>query len=444
MTDDQTPRYSIIFDGELASGSSRKAVLDNLTRLTNLSADELLDSLFSVRPVVVTQTSDAQLAKKYEQQFRQAGLTVTSQPYESSHDDIVNADLNFGHYAPLEKQLSEPNFIVETNKAAVLSESTIQKQTGKYRVTFNGQVLNGYTRDQVVENISSLTNSSQQDVLDHIFSAIPVIICQTDDIDLAHVYHQGFEQAGLKVYLSTGELVPNSEIDARSYLFIRDDKPAVLPKKKVQRFTYALYGLTGLAFVCWVLIYLVIDSYLKNDVEPVIQVQLIAQPVIKKIEPKKAPKKVEPAKKPVAAKKKPVPEKTPKPAKAQQKEVKAAPPPEPEKIAVKEPEKPKKKKKNKQLQNLEGKYNLQLLTWFAQFQQQNPLQSKYVEGEITLRITISRDGEIKNIKVLKSTSEELQRIVVMKFRKAKDIPGVPKQITGSEYSFDLPLRYSFK
>lgn len=443
MTDDQTPRYSIIFDGELVSGTSRKAVLENLIRLTNLSADELLDSLFSVRPVVVTQTNDAQLAEKYERQFHLAGLVVSAQPYKSSHDDIVNADLNFGHYAPLEKQLSEPNFIVETNEATA-SESIIQKPTGKYRVTFNGQLLKGYSRDQVIENISSLTNSSQQEVLDHIFSAIPVIICQTDDMDLAHAYHQGFDEAGLKVYLSTDELVPSSEIDARSYLLIRDDKPAVSPEKKVQRFTYTLYGLAGLAFVCWVLIYLVIDSYLKNDVEPTIQVQLIAQPVIKKVEPKKAQKKVEPAKKPAAAKKKPAPEKTPQPAKVQQKEVKAVPPPEPEKIAAKEPEKPKKKKKSKKLQKLEGKYNLQLLTWFAQFQQQNPLQSKYVEGEITLRITISRDGEIKNIKVLKSTSEELQRIVVMKFRKAKSIPGVPKQITGKEYSFDLPLRYSFK
>ena len=444
MTDGQTPRFSIIFDGELVSGATRKVVLDNLVHLTNLSEEELQDSLFSVKPVVVTQTNDEQLAKQYQQQFRQAGLEVSSLPYDPSHDEIVNAELRFGHYAPLERQLSEPNFIVETKEVTALPKSTIQQPTGQYRVTFNGQVLNGYSKKQVVENISSLTNSSQQEVLDHIFSAIPVIICQTDEMDLAHAYHQGFEEAGLKVYLSTDELMPNSEIEPRSYLLIRDDKPAVLPDKKIQHFTYALYGLVALAFVGWVLIYLIIDSYLKTEEEPAIQVQLIAQPVIETIEPKKAQKKVEPVKTQVATNKKTVPEKKSQPAKIEQKEVKPAAPPEPKKVESKQPEQPKKKEKSKKLQKLEGEYTLQLLNWFAQFQQQNPLQSKYVEGEITLRITLSRNGEIKNIKVLKSTSEELQRIVVMKFRAAKDIPGVPKQITGSEYSFDLPMRYRFK
>lgn len=78
------------------------------------------------------------------------------------------------------------------------------------------------------------------------------------------------------------------------------------------------------------------------------------------------------------------------------------------------------------------------------FQQQNQLENKYAEGEITLRLTISRDGEVKKIEVLKSSSEELQRAVVMPLRKARTVTGIPMKITGSEYSFDLPLRYRFK
>lgn len=449
MTTDKAPRYSVIFDGELIAGASRKAVLDNLVHLTNLSAEELRDRVFSVKPVVLAQTGDRLLAEQYELKFRQAGLSVSSAPYDTSHDDIVNAELSFGHYAPLESQESAPNFILNSTETA----TEIHQPNGRYRVVFSGQLLNGYSREAVVPNLCSLTNSSMQQVLDNIFSAIPVVLCQTDDMELARAYHQGFESAGLKVQLTLGALQPNADIGARSELFIRDDKPTPLPEKKIQRFTYALYCLAGLAFLCWLLIYLIFDSYLKSDPQQVYQVALVPA---RSIEAKPAPvEKTKPAeaKKPSpskpAAKKAAKPEKKPvEKAQAKQKlpakkEKPATPSNEPKAPATPEAKK-NQEKVNKQQQQLSNEYHLQLLNWFAQFQQQNPLPSRYVEGEITLRLTIDRNGEIKNIKVLKSTSEELQRIVVMQLRKAGHIPGMPAQIDGKEYSFDLPLRYRFR
>jgi len=442
MTEQQTPRYSIIFDGELVEGVSRETALDKLAHFTNLSEEELLDRLFSVKPVIAAQADNYQLADQFRDQFRRAGLKVSTQAYDQSHDDIVNADLSFGHYAPLQNHYSEPNFLLNTPASASLRTSDIHQKNGKYRVNFNGLLLNGHDKEQVMDNLCSLTNSSRQDVRENIFSAVPVIICQTNDIELAQVYHQGFEKSGLKVYLSIDVLLANPEIAPRSYLLIRDDKPTQLPEKKVQRFTYTLYGLAGLAFVCWVLIFMIIDSYLTKDVEQSIQVQLVQYKAVEKVVAKKpAP---QPVKKTKVVEKKPVPKEAANPVKEQKKEAKPPAQPEKQPVAVHEEKKPVKKKEDKQQQKLKGEYNLQLLNWFSQFQQQNQLESKYAEGEITLRLTISRDGEVKNIEVLKSTSEELQRAVVMKLRKARTVPGIPMEITGSEYSFELPLRYRFK
>jgi len=434
MTDNQAPRYSIIFHGELVEGVSRETALYKLAHLTNLSEVELLDSLFSVKPVIAAQTDDDQLANQFREQFRQAGLEVSTIAYDQSHDDIVNADLNFGHYAPLEKQYSEPNFLLDTPATASLQASDIHQPKGKYWVTFNGLLLDGNNKTEVINNLCSLTNSSQQDVLENIFSAVPVIICQTGNIELAQAYHQGFKQTGLEVQLSSDERLSNPEIAARSYLFIRDDKPSPLPEKKVQRFTYTLYGLSVLACLCWVFLYMVIDSYLKNEVEQSILVELVEYKAVEKVvATKPVPQAV---KKTKIVEKKTAQKKVVKPVKKQKKNAK---PP----IQPKKQEKVVKKKETKKQQKLRGEYNLQLLNWFAQFQQLNQLESKYAEGEITLRLTISRDGEVKNIEVLKSTSEELQRIVVMQLRKTKAVPGIPMKITGTEYSFDLPLRYRF-
>lgn len=442
MTDDKTPRYSIIFNGELVEGVSREAALGKLVQLTNLSEEELLDCLFSVKPVIATQTNDYQLASQFREQFHHAGLIVSTQAYHQSHDDIVNAELSFGHYAPLKTQHTEANFIIDTPASSAIQKSDIHQQSGQYLVSFNGSLLSGYDRKQVMANLCSLTKSSESDVIENIFSAIPVIICQTDDRELAQSYQQAFEQSGLEVKILSNKRLSNPEIAARSYLLIRDDKPATMPKKKVQRFTYALYGLAALACLAWGAIYMVIDSYLKEQVAQSIQVQMVKyKPVEKVAEPSPAPtpvKKINAVKMP-----QPVKKKVTEPVKEQKKEVKPPSPPEEKVVPAKVPEKVVEKKESKEQQQLKGEYNLKLLNWFAQFQQLNQLESIYAEGEITLRLTISRNGEIKKIDVLKSTSEELQRIVVMQLRKAKTVPGIPIKITGSEYAFDLPLRYRF-
>jgi len=444
MTDAHAPRYSIIFDGKLVAGVSRQTALDNLVHLTNQSEEELLDSLFSVKPVIAAQADNYHLADQFKDKFRHAGLIVHTEAYNTSHDDIVNADLSFGHYAPLKTQHQQPNFIVNTQAKETWQDSDIHQAKGKYVVTFNGQLKKGFNRKQVLANLCSLTNRTEQDVLENVFSTVPVILCQTNNPELASSYHEGFEQAGLVVSQSSNQQIedPEAEADARSHLLIRDDKPSPRPVKKVQRFTYALYALAIFSCVSWIAIYQLIDNYLKKDVAKSIQVELVQykpvekkpppEPIKKQIVTKPTPVKTKPVEKKVVKKQPPKPvEPPPKP---------AQPPVEPVK---KEQPKPVKKQESKEQQKLKGEYNLQLLTWFAQFQQVNQLESKYAEGEITLRLTIARNGEIKHIEVVKSSSEELQRIVVMQLRKAKTVPGIPVKITGEEYNFDLPLRYRF-
>jgi len=434
MTDMQAPRYSIIFNGDLLDTISRASALEALSELTNTSAEELLDSLFSVKPVIITQTHDQQLAQQYERQFRAAGLKVTVEPYDKFHDEIINAELSFGHYAPLETLLTSPNFVIDTFKETLSASGNQQQKNGKYRVIFHGQMVVGYDQRQVVENLCFLTNSSRQQVLENVFSAVPVIICQTDDIELAHVYQQSFEQAGLKIQLSLAVALPNLEIEARSRLLIRDDEPVPLPEKKVQRFTYTLYGLAGLALVLWVLITVIFDSFFDSANEQVLQVSLAPYLPVATV-PTPAPEEL------------PLPEEVPLPplpevsAAKPQPRIEPASKPAAQSDVAPQPAPAAAATDNQSPQSISDDYYAQLLNWFAQYQQSQPLQSRFLEGEITLRVTILRSGKIKKVQVLSSSSEQLRRIIVLQVRAAAPIPAMPSGISGSKYTFDMPLRY---
>jgi len=447
MTDMQAPRYSIIFNGDLLDTISRASALEALSELTNTSPEELLDSLFSVKPVIITQTHDQQLAQQYERQFRAAGLKVVVEPYDKFHDEIINAELSFGHYAPLETLLTAPNFVIDTFEEPLSASGNQQQKNGKYRVIFHGQLVAGYDKRQVVENLCFLNNSSRQQVLENVFSAVPVIICQTDYIELARVYQQSFEQAGLKIQLSLAVVLPNLEIEARSRLLIRDDEPVPLPEKKVQRFTYTLYGLAGLALVLWVLITVIFDSFFDSANEQVLQVSLAPYLPVATV-PTPAPEEL------------PLPEEVPLPplpevsaAKPQPRTEQASKPktriepaskPVAQSDVAPQPAPAAAATDNQSPQSISDDYYAQLLNWFAQYQQSQPLQSRFLEGEITLRVTILRSGKIKKVQVLSSSSEQLRRIIVLQVRAAAPIPAMPADISGSKYTFDMPLRYSLE
>ena len=142
MTNTQAPRYSIIFNGELLDGTSREKVLETLTQLTNTSPEDLLDSLFSVKPVIVTQIDEQALAQQYVTRYRQAGLDVSLEAYQQTHDEIINAELSFGHYAPLETQQSAPNYVLDNldNLDATPDASWDIAASGRYLVVFEGQL----------------------------------------------------------------------------------------------------------------------------------------------------------------------------------------------------------------------------------------------------------------------------------------------------------------
>lgn len=426
MTDPQTPRYSIFFNGELLANTSREAALETLTLLTNTASEDLLDRLFSVKPVIVTQTADEQLAQQYEQQFRDAGLDVLIQPYDESHDDIINAELSFGHYAPLETQQTAPNYVLDTLTASTSGDSQNSSPEGRYQVIFEGQLLGDIAKETAVENLSYLTNACAPQVLEEVFSVIPVIIWQGDELDVANFYQASFRSAGLITEVFGSDLL-GFEIQARSQLLIRDDKPAPLMEKPVQRFTYTLLGLTAFAMLMWALIYVTFDSFFSHSNEPVLQVELTRTAAVSE---------------PLAAANK---QSSPQPAtkhKTSSASKAAKPKAKPKNRSASQSNPAVSSTDNKKLQGKRDDYYLELLSWFAQYQQTQPSQSKTLQGEIRLQVTILRDGKVKKITVLSSNSEQLSSIIVQQAQAASPFPTMPAEIKGSKYTFDLPLRYT--
>lgn len=433
MTDRLTPRYSIIFNGELLDSTSREKVLETLSKLTNTPSEDLLDSLFSVKPVIVTQIDEQELADQYVTRYRQAGLDVSLHPYEQTHDDIINAELSFGHYAPLETQQSAPNYVFD-NLEVTPEELQEIAVSGRYLVVFEGQLRDKVDNRDVVKNLCALTNATEQQILEEVFSVVPVIICQTDDMALAQFYHECYFKAGLHTETFDNHTA-DSDIQTRSKLTIRDDKPQLLAEKSIQQFTYTLLGLSVVAILIWAVIYATYDSFFSSSRDQVIDVQLNryqpAPPAKQKPKITSVNDKViaaKPAKPEKIEKTKPTPSK-PELSKPAQQQV------------LNQTETVTNKLNKKQRQGIKDDYYLQLLSWFARYQQSQAGESKNLEGEIKLRVTILRNGKVKKVEVLSSSSQKLSYVIQQQAYAASPFPVIPEQLGGSDYRFDLPLRY---
>ncbi len=485
-------KFSILFSGDLQAGVKRDAALKNIAQLTNLDPEELLDELFSVKPVIINQVNSRELADSYRSSFTKAGLQVTVEPYEDTHDEIMNVALSFSHYAPLERQQIDPNFQVDAEAQSVPksqkkdngAKAPAQNRT-PYRVIFDGQLESGMSKQAAIENIALLTNCSQEMVTEQIFSVVPVTLIETDDLKLAQTYQRNFAKAGLCAELS--QIDEFSEILATSCLRVRQDAPPPPSTKATPPFVYLAGGLLVLVFILWSGVFLFYKGYFDQPNTPVLAVRLapaipapaeppvesipkqsdqrskpvieeIKIPPVKKKQPKAIPKPKAPTQAVVMPDKQtslvkevltPTPTPTPPPP--------SPPPAKPsqplqsvQKVAVK----PASKQADvrpaisaEQKKQLEQDYFMELLNWFAlpEHQQYDSQTKKLnLEGEIKVTISIYRDGSIKNVAVLESSSEQLSEITRQSAYNASPYPPVPKHISGDSYAFTLPLKYTLE
>jgi len=197
-----SPCYSLIFNGELLPRVRRERALEQVAQLTNLTPEELQERLFSIKPVIIQQLDHPVLARNYYAAFTEAGLVVRLVPYEESHDDIHNAGLAFSHYAPIARQEYAPNYLLE-DPSATFTQTAPEEISGKqlYQIVFHGHLKSGMARERVIDNICHLTNTSKEQVVEQIFSVVPVILCETPDHAEATCYRTEFNAAGLVVAL---------------------------------------------------------------------------------------------------------------------------------------------------------------------------------------------------------------------------------------------------
>ena len=455
----ESERYSIIFNGNLHAGTRRHEALQQISLMTNVDVDELLDALFSVKPVIINQVEDRVLAETYLDAFQKAGLELYIELYCAEHDDITNAEILFSHYAPIARQDVEPNYLLDdpTQKEQPIKTTADVVSESSHYIIFNGRLNPGVTKNEAIENICNLTKSEPEEVIEQVFSVVPVILIETTDINLAQAYQRDFTHCGLQVVFS--ETLENKETLAVSQLRVREDIPPPAPKRKVPGFVLLLLCLTLLGTVFWSTIYLFNKGYFEQDSVQTLDIKLEyakvtpvkitapSQPeqLVKDVIPKPIKEIIPPniRKKPIAPQRKEQSELPEKPALS-------------EPIPTAKPSANQQKLPNKdvttdlspsQLAQLEQDYFLQLLNWFARPEHQSydkETRGQNLEGEIKVKISIYRNGKIKDVTILSSSSEQLTQVTQQSAFKASPYPPVPKEITGENYSFTLPLKYTLE
>lgn len=454
MTDPQ--RYSIIFNGELRADTRRGDALEKIALFTNLDTDELLDSLFSIKPVIINQVENSELAEAYLEAFGDAGLEVYAEPFTESHDEMVNAAIEFSHYAPIERQETQLNYLIETPDVDVANVDNAENSPGYaeaslFRLLFCGELVSGFSKDQAVDNICHLTKSEPEQVMEQIFSVVPVVLVESPDQEIVETYREEFAAAGLVSEVS--EEVSGDDGLAISRLRLRNDAPSPPVVKRVPPFVYLLSGLACVSAVLWSAIYLFNRGYFDQEPQPTLEVKLeyvIPAPV--KPAPQPDPKEVIEeiaALPPPEIRKKPIPEAAPKQAVAPV----VTPPPAPKQVASPSPTvRPvaaplPANLSEKALAELEQEYFIELLNWFAQPQHHgydSQTRTLNLEGDIKIRITIHRNGNLKQTEVLSSSSERLTQVTEQSAINASPYPAVPDEIAGDSYSFTLPLKYTLE
>ncbi len=93
-----------------------------------------------------------------------------------------------------------------------LKKKRPKKSRGRYKVVFKGRLLNGFSKETVVENISRLTKIPEQKIQQKFFSGKAVIIRRAHDEAHAQKLQQLFTGAGLEVIILKDRL-PDTQAD---------------------------------------------------------------------------------------------------------------------------------------------------------------------------------------------------------------------------------------
>lgn len=440
--------FTILFNGELRAGATRDSSLEQLSILTNIDRAELFDALFSVKPVIVNQVENEALAETYRAALEESGLQVWIEPLDEAHDEIINVELEFGHYAPIERAESAPNYVIDTDElddSPIPEDDTLSPAApssageNPCAVIFYGEFEPGIVKAEAIDNIRHLTKASTERIVEELFSVVPVIVKRTANKALAGEYLTAFSRAGLKLELHTDPV----ELDiSESSLTFRYDAPPPLPIRHTRRFTYYLLGIAGLAVIAWGAIFISMDGFFRQPLELTLEIELQAAQPVAVIDAQPAALIEAQPVAAIEAQPESVPVKPDVPA--------PAPQPKPKGSTASKPEAKAKQpriKSSAQLTATEQSYYMTLLSWFAHPKHQqydSETRQLNLEGEIELQITIKRDGTLKNVTVARSSSEELTEVTTATARRASPYPAIPDAISGAEYSFTLPLKYTLE
>lgn len=461
----QAPTHSIIFNGELQTGVQRHQVIAEVAKLTNLDAEEILDRLFSVKPVLLNQVSGAELAAKYMEAFQATGLRLELQPAQSEHDEIPNAEIEFAHFAPIERQEMALNYQIEEQLQPELNSTEPQEPIDGpvWALVFEGALKPNTNKAEAISNLAHLTKSDEDEVREQVFSVVPVVLLAGADRTNLASAQSDFEACGLQLVIMQQD---NDDTLPASKLKIRNDRPPIAPEKPVPAFAVGLVLLLLLFTGLWGLNNIYSAGYF--DKEPPLELAIRLEskmpaeqveapvtlkeettrpeektPVLEENVPEvqasaQAPRKSEPAE----------PEVKPTPPARQQATPEQAQPPQSPSEAVPVPKQPQATGPTQaQLDEIKNQYFLTLLNWFARPEHHSydqKARQRNLAGEVKVAIIINRQGQLLEVDILESSSDELAAATEASAKVAAPYPNIPAEIEGNQYRFVLPLKYELE
>ena len=446
MLEKSDDRY-IVFDGNLLPDISKTEVLARLQILTGLSEEQLIEAIFSVKPVILKKTTELELALHFVSSFKQAGLQVKSLRHSPAIESVMEVDLPFAY---TQDSSTETKLEINLKKISLATSPETSHETiieDGYRLIFDGECVENMELEVVFNNLQHLTCASRQQIQEELFSVKPLIIIESTHIEVMDEYMHAYTQAGLK--LRREKPTPNAIELFSTRLRIRRDKP----EKNLRQPSYfqalGVVFLVGLASMGWIRAQNQwVSPFAVKPALKAITVNLDSRSKKQTIPNEQVPPAVAPS---------PAPTVSP-PDKVRSKPVAPTRPKTPKKIT---PEKPAKKRMEKptdsrpnqnvaqteqQLQRIQTQreqYSNQLRLWLAQQQNSAPsINQRGMQGKVKLLVKIARSGTIIHAKVLTITGPtELKKIAIGDAKNASPYPEIPPHIKGRSFALEVTIRY---
>ncbi|MBV1888614.1 MAG: TonB family protein [Proteobacteria bacterium] len=431
----------IVFDGELLPGINKADAIARLQPLTGLSDAELIDELFSIKPVILKKTPDPLLAQHFVRIFEEAGLQVESLPASRSLQLVLDIDLPFVFTQEASADLETETHLKIIADATAPIERTTQSEENCFRLIFEGECNEAFAMDVVLDNLQHLTGASELKIHEELFSVKPLIIIESPHIAVINEYKYAYQQAGLKLYLENP--APNPAELFKTHLRIRQDSPTILHHKNPYFKVLASILLIGFITAGWIRMQSQwVSPFASQPVEKTISIRISsnAEPTNPTANTPIKPTPVKPEKS--AKKPKNIPP------------VKTVMPAAP-RLAVPKPRQTSKisaatttKKKTSKIQShilqLERQqYSNQLRLWLAQQQNVAPeVIEQGMRGKVKLLIRIAADGTIINTEVIsRSGPAELEKIALDDARNASPYPKIPIHFPEDDYALEVSISY---